>query len=214
MPEILLASGSPRRHELLGLTGWPIALAESDISESPSAGESPVELTRRLALEKTRGHPGLVLGSDTLVVDGEQILGKPSSVDEARRTLASLRGREHEVVTSIAVVDRQRGAERVDTCVSAVPMRDYMEAELERYLAGGSPLDKAGSYGIQDDDFRPVDLAQMRDCFANVMGLPLCHLVRNMRALGHEPPNDVPQACIAHTGYDCPVYADILEGRV
>lgn len=214
MPEILLASGSPRRRELLRLTGWPFTLAESEVAERALPGEAPIEFTRRLALEKAQLHRGLVLGADTVVVDGEQVLGKPASVSEARDTLASLRGRVHQVVTSIALVNREHATEHVETCLSQVPMREYPEVELETYLASGSPLDKAGSYGIQDDDFRPVDLEQMQDCYANVMGLPLCHLVRSMRAIGHEPPNDVPQACIAHTGYDCPVYEDILEWRV
>lgn len=170
-------------------------------------------MTRRLALKKAEGQAGLVLAADTVVVDDDRVLGKPRSKAEARGTLTQLRGRSHQVVTSIAVVDRAHGVRRLDTCVSRVPMREYAHDELEAYLSGGSPLDKAGSYGIQDQDFRPVDMRQMRDCFANVMGLPLCHLVRTMRALGHEPPNDVPQACIAHTGYDCPVYPAILERR-
>lgn len=198
---------------MLQLTGWPIAVDASQVAETPRPGERPVELTRRLAREKAAGLPGLVLGSDTVVVDGEQILGKPASVAEARATLAELRGREHQVVSSLAVVDRAHGIERLDTCISRVPMRRYSDRELESYLDGGSPLDKAGSYGIQDQDFQPVDMSRMRDCYANVMGLPLCHLVRTMRALGYEPPNDVPQACIAHTGYDCQVYPDILERR-
>lgn len=219
MPEILLASDSPRRRELLQLTGWPIATGAHHVPESRLPGEGPVEFTQRLARKKagshtaTSGLAGLVLGSDTVVVDGERILGKPASEAEARATLTELRGRAHRVVSSIAVVDHVNRVERVDTCISRVPMRDYSDDELEAYLSGGSPLDKAGSYGIQDAEFEPVDMDQMRDCFANVMGLPLCHLARTMRSLGYEPPNDVPQACVAHTGYDCTVYPDILEGR-
>lgn len=210
----MLASDSPRRRELLQLTGWPIMPAASDALETRRQGESPAEMTRRLALGKTEGQTGLVLGSDTVVVDGGRVLGKPRSEAEARATLTELRGRSHQVVSSIAVVDRAQGIQRLDTCVSEVPMRGYDDHELEIYLSSGSPLDKAGSYGIQDHDFRPVDMEAMKDCFANVMGLPLCHLVRTMRALGHEPPRDVPQACIAHTGYDCRVFSDILEGRI
>jgi predicted house-cleaning NTP pyrophosphatase (Maf/HAM1 superfamily) len=98
----------------------------------------------------------------------------------------------------------------VDTCVSEVPMREYADPEVEAYLDSGSPLDKAGAYGIQDGDFNPVDMSRMRDCFANVMGLPLCHLVRNLRRLGYEPPADVPAACQAFTGYECHVFPAIL----
>lgn len=212
------------------LTGWPLRVGGNHLDETPRPGESPVELTQRLALAKVRGEavaplfsgprsrpaegspdPQLALGADTVVVDGDRILGKPASEAEARQTLIGLRGRSHRVVTSIAVLDRQQRLERLDTCVSEVPMREYTNDELEAYLQGGSPLDKAGSYGIQDDDFLPVDLGQMHACFANVMGLPLCHVVRTVRSLGHQPAADVPHACIAHTGYDCPVYSEILE---
>lgn len=195
------------------LTGWPLVVGGNDRPELQLPGEQPTHMTRRLALQKTEGLAGLVLGSDTVVADDGRILGKPGSTAEARATLLELRGRSHQVVTSIALVDREQAIQRLDTCVSRIPMRDYSEPELERYLAGGSPMDKAGSYGIQDREFQPVDMRSLTDCYANVMGLPLCHVVRNMRALGHEPPNDVPQACCAHTGYDCQVYPAILRGE-
>lgn len=110
------------------------------------------------------------------------------------------------------ILEPDRGIELEDSCLSSVPMRDYDDAEIEAYLASESPLDKAGSYGIQDDGFDPVELSAMRDCFANVMGLPLCHVVRTMRKLGHEPPNNVPAACQRHTSYECPIYPQILQG--
>jgi predicted house-cleaning NTP pyrophosphatase (Maf/HAM1 superfamily) len=91
-------------------------------------------------------------------------------------------------------------------------MRAYTDQEIEDYIASGEPFDKAGAYGIQHAGFHPVEA--MRGCYANVMGLPLCHLARTLARLGVTPPRDVPAACQAHIGYDCPVHQDVLEGRV
>ena len=170
-------------------------------------------MTRRLALAKAvaaGGISGLILGADTVVVDGDRLLGKPENLEDARRMLEDLRGRSHRVVTSIALLDLDAGTQVVDTCESRVPMREFDDADLENYLASGNPLDKAGSYAIQDRDFMPVDVGAMQECFANVMGLPLCHVVRN---LPEAPPVDVPAACQAHTGYQCPIYQEVLEGK-
>jgi septum formation protein len=213
--KIRLASGSPRRLELIALTGWAIEAIPADIGEQHVPGEAPAAMTRRLAQEKAQAladRAELVLGADTVVIDGDRTLGKPTGVEDARRTLMRLRGRTHQVITSIAILKPEDGIQLDDRCLSAVPMRDYSDAEIERYLASESPLDKAGSYGIQDGGFRPVEMTAMRDCYANVMGLPLCHVARNLRKLGHEPPADVPTACQHHTGYECHVYPQILEG--
>ena len=212
---LTLASASPRRQELLRLTGWTLFSRPGEIDERPEPGEVPEQLTQRLAIHKARAAEGeLVLGADTVVVLEDEILGKPAGSEAAREMLRALRGRSHRVISSIALVDAAGHTIALDTCVSEVPMRDYAEAEIEQYLRSGSPLDKAGGYGIQDGDFNPVSMGQMHDCFANVMGLPLCHLVRNMRRLGYEPPADVPGACQAYTGYDCPVYPAILRGEM
>jgi predicted house-cleaning NTP pyrophosphatase (Maf/HAM1 superfamily) len=172
-------------------------------------------LTRRLARLKAQavGTQRLVLAADTTVVDGDELVGKPGDATEAVAMLARLRGRRHEVVTSIAV-RAPDGAVVVDTCTSSVPMRSYTDQEIERTVASGDPFDKAGGYNIQDRTFDPVDRGAFRDCFANVMGLPLCHVVRSLRRLGIEPDGDVAAACMAHLDYDCPVSADILGERV
>ncbi|MGH2620260.1 MAG: Maf family protein, partial [Anaerolineales bacterium] len=193
-----LASASPRREALLRLTGWKHFSRPAEVDERPELGESPEQLTQRLAINKARASGGeLALGADTVVVLENEVLGKPAGIDAAREMLQALRGRTHRVISSIALVDGEGRTVALDTCVSEVPMREYAEAEIEQYLRSGSPLDKAGGYGIQDGDFNPVNMDQMHDCFANVMGLPLCHLVRNMRRLGYEPPADVPGACQA-----------------
>lgn len=197
------------------LTGWNVEARPAEVEERQQLGEAPEMMTQRLAVAKARTTDGeLMLGADTVVVQDDQVLGKPADAAEARRMLEMLRGRRHRVVSSIALVDAEGRTLATDTCVSEVPMRDYAEGELETYLSSGSPLDKAGAYGIQDGGFQPVSMDEMRDCFANVMGLPLCHLVRCMRRLGHEPATDVPAACRAHTGYDCRVFPAILSGQL
>jgi len=212
--EIRLASASPRRLELLQLTGLEVRVTAADVDERRLRDEDPQAMTRRLALAKAKaveGKSGLVLGADTVVVDGTEVLGKPKDYDEARQMLESLRGRNHQVITSIALIDPDSGLEQVDTCKSNVPMRQYSDSELEYFLANGNPLDKAGAYAIQDKNLVPVDMDQMNDCYASVMGLPLCHVVRNLPAAA---PADVPAACQAHTGYQCPIYSDVLEGKL
>jgi septum formation protein len=196
------------------LTGLEVRVAAAEVDERRHQDESPGDMTRRLALAKAKavaGRSGLVLGADTVVVDGSEVLGKPEDFGEARQMLEALRGRSHQVVTSIAFYNPETDSELIDTCESNVPMRQYSDLDLEQYLANGNPLDKAGSYAIQDGDFMPVDIDQMQDCFANVMGLPLCHVARNLPLA---PLADVPAACQAHTGYRCPIYADVLEGKV
>jgi MAF protein len=207
-----LASGSPRRGELLALTGLTIEVRPASADETPRPGESGVAMTRRLAQTKAEATPGdgmIALAADTTVVDGAELLGKPTDANDARRMLAQLRGRAHTVVTSIAV-RAPDGTVRVDTCESVVPMRPYTDAEIDGYLAGSDALDKAGAYAIQDDLFDPVDRQAFAGCFANVMGLPLCHLTRALREMGAEPAVDVPAACMAHLDYDCRVHSTIL----
>lgn len=211
---LTLASASPRRQELLRLTGWKVVTRPAEVEERQEPGETPENMTRRLAVAKARATVGeLVLGADTVVVRDDEVLGKPADEVQARLMLQALRGRSHQAVSSIALVSTNGRTLATDTCVSDVPMRKYTDEEIEGYLASGSPLDKAGAYGIQDGGFQPVSMDGMQDCFANVMGLPLCHLVRSMRRLGHEPPADVPAACQAHTGYDCRVFPAILRGE-
>lgn len=218
-PLILLASASPRRDELLALTGWPFRACPTSVDESPLPGEDGAALARRLAEAKVRAaansatHSAYVLAADTIVQDGERILGKPADEAEARRMLSGLRGHDHGVVTAIALLAADMGELIVDACETMVPMRAYADEELEAYLNSGGHRDKAGAYGIQDNGFRPVDVASMHGCYANVMGLPLCHLVRSMRRLGLEPAADVPDACQSHNAYACDVYLQVLGGE-
>ena len=215
MYDFILASGSPRRKELLERTGWRVMLRPVILEENLFAGESPQAYAERLALEKAENAISednmFVLGADTIVISGNRILGKPENEEDALDILRELQGKMHKVLTAIALVDPFIERTSVETCETYVPMRAYNEQEMEDYIASGSPLDKAGAYGIQDEKFHPVDVDSLVGCYANVMGLPLCHLTNMMREFGGKTPPAVPERCIAYTNYNCHVYKEILQ---
>jgi MAF protein len=215
---IWLASASPRRRELLGLTGLAFEVRPANVDETPRPGEPPEDYVRRLSREKAetaaRGAAAdatearaLMIGADTEVVFRGRILGKPAGAAEARAMLASLRGATHRVLSAITILDLAGGLDLTEVAETDVPMRDYSDEEISDYIASGDPFDKAGAYAIQHAGFHPV--ARLHGCYANVMGLPLCHLTRALRRLDLRLAG-VPEACQAHTGYQCPVYQSIL----
>lgn len=214
--QLVLASASPRRRELLALTGWAATVRPASADEELHAGETAASLAQRLsrakasevAAEAARG--ALVLGADTVVALNGTLLGKPADATEAGAMLESLRGRTHAVVTGLTLIADDGLWREHEICHTQVPMRDYTPQEAQAYVASGAAFDKAGGYGIQDRGFDPVDMSQMTGCYANVMGLPLCHLVRLMRRRALRPAADVPAACQAFTGYRCGVYSQIL----
>lgn len=220
---LILASGSPRRRELLGVLGMPFEVRAADVDETPHPDEEPEACAQRLAREKlqtsncqrptskNKSGQEFVIAADTIVVLDGEILGKPRDAAEAAAMLRRLRGRAHEVMSAIAVVNTATGERREALCRSEVRMREYSAAEIAGYVAGGDPLDKAGAYAIQHDGFRPVE--HFNHCYASVMGLPLCHLTRALRQLGAEPPADVPTACQQFNDYQCPIYQEILEPK-
>ncbi|MBL8058052.1 MAG: septum formation protein Maf [Anaerolineales bacterium] len=220
MRPLLLASASPRRRQLLALAGWTFTTLAANADETPLPGEAPEAFVRRLSELKARSAAhaapagALVIGSDTTVVIDGQILNKPGDAAEARAMLTQLRGREHIVLTAITVLDTVTGQAFTDLARSRVPMRAYSAAELEAYVATGDPLDKAGAYAIQHPAFQPVDRAAFVDCFANVMGLPLCHLLRRLRRLGLDALTDLPAECQAFIPYACPVFERLLNEPV
>jgi MAF protein len=184
----VLASASPRRRELLEGLGIRLRVEESGVDETPGqGGGSPVDLACDLAARKARavagrvGH-GLVLGADTLVVLEGRVLGKPLAEREALGMLTGLRGKTHQVITGVALVDASSGALRVAHVVSHVTMRHYADAEAEAFVASGGAWDKAGAYAVQDPVFQPA--ASVHGCYANVMGLPLCTVSRLMAEAG------------------------------
>jgi MAF protein len=212
---IILASNSPRRKELLTLSGLPFRACATEIDESPLQGEAPWTYVLRLAEDKARTIAAqvpvdsLVIAADTTVADGMDILGKPVDARQAGEMLIRLRGHLHQVCTAVAILRPADGTLLLDSCTTDVPMRNYSQAEITAYVATGDPLDKAGAYAIQHDGFHPVEY--LDGCYANVVGLPLCHLVRLLRRLNISPPVDVPAACQEALRYECPVFNAILD---
>jgi MAF protein len=186
---LVLASASPRRREILATLGLPFVVRAGDVDESPLAREEPASLARRLAEAKARAVAAnagerYVAGADTVVVLDGALLGKPADDAAATAMLRSLRGREHQVVSGVAVLDRIAGRCAVGALSTRVWMRDYGDDEVARYVASGEPLDKAGAYAIQDPHFRPV--ARIEGCYLNVVGLPLCLLLNLLWEAGVE----------------------------
>lgn len=189
----------------------------SDVDESLQAGEAPRDYVLRLAKDKALAvlkkahHENIIIGADTAVVDGDMILGKPIDMADAERMLKQLRGHTHQVYTGLAiyrVADEQLFTE---LCITDVPMRSYSDDEISAYVQSGDPLDKAGAYAIQHPGFLPVE--SMQGCFASVMGLPMCHIVRALRKFNIHPSGDVPTSCQAFLQYQCPVSHAILRGE-
>jgi len=189
-----------------------------ELDERPLPGENPKAYVLRLAEAKARAAipsaapDAVIVAADTTVVDGSEILGKPVDHLQAEAMLRSLRGRSHQVYTALAVWRNADGALLTDCCSTDVPMRAYSDQEILSYVASGDPMDKAGAYAIQHNGFHPVEALQ--GCYANVMGLPLCHLLRTLRKLGISGNVDLPQACQAALEYNCPVSAQVIRGEI
>ena len=214
---LVLASQSPRRRTLMNIAGYTFHTTTADIDETPLPDEKPVDYTLRVSRIKAQAVRDdlspevLIIASDTTVACGDELLGKPASAQEARDTLQHLRGEHHQVYTAVTVLDNQSGQLVQDLAVTDLVMRPYTDAEIEGYIATGDPFDKAGSYAIQHEGFAPV--AHYEGCYANVMGLPLCHLTRTLRRWGIQPTEDVPTACQDFNEIECPVYEEILTGH-
>lgn len=197
---LILASASPRRRELLRLLVADFHVMPSDLAETLAPG-SRRSAAAGLALDKARavagrlaegaealspgareGEPLVVLGADTIVVIDGEALGKPAGAEEARGMLRRLRGREHEVITGVAVVDARTGRADSVAVVSRVRMADYAESDIEAYVASGEPLDKAGAYAIQGAGGTLV--VGLDGSFSNVVGLPLAETSGLLAAFG------------------------------
>ena len=189
-----------------------------DVDESPRPGEYPRTYVTRLATEKALAASALlrpesvVVAADTTVADGTKILGKPENATEAVKMLKHLRGRTHQVFTAIAILPFGWDEPEIDLCITDVPMRDYTDEEIYAYVATGDPLDKAGGYAIQHPRFRPV--TSLNGCYANVVGLPLCHLTRTLEKAGALARADVPRNCQRTLQYECPIFHQVLEGSM
>lgn len=225
---ILLASNSPRRQKLLSLGGWHFDKKASDIDESVLPGETPAEYVIRLArakalkvqrdIEKDPSADLIIVAADTTVVDPNFpkidspsesiILGKPAHAQEAVEMLKKLRARVHLVYTGIAVIRVSDGRMLSEVVITDVPMRDYSDEEIHQYVESGDPFDKAGAYAIQHSSFHPVQ--NLQGCYANVMGLPICHVSRLLSRLGSPAETDISTECQEYLEYKCPVFQQAL----
>jgi septum formation protein len=182
---LVLASQSPRRAEILRQAGIPFVVRAGSVDETPQHGEAPEVYVRRLAEAKALAVPAgadeIVLGADTTVVAGGEILAKPEDAADARRMLTILSGRRHEVMTGICL---RRGEERIcDHEVTAVWFAPMSAQEIADYVATGEPMDKAGAYAVQGGASKFVP--RIEGCYFNIMGLPISlvyrHYVKLMR---------------------------------
>lgn len=211
MPKpFILASQSPRRRELLAQLDIPFDVVVSDIPEDEQIGEPPEAYARRLSIEKAQAvarkvnKPALILAADTIVVDGDEVLGKPRNAAEAAAMLRRLRGRTHTVYTAVTLLDTESGKILTEAPDTPVKMRHYTDQEIADYIGTGDPLDKAGAYAIQHAGFHPVE--DFAHCYANVMGLPVCRVARMLEQFGITLSQDAIDACHNHMGVPCALY--------
>jgi septum formation protein len=179
---LTLASGSPRRRQLLEMLGIPVRVVPSNVPEVRQPAETPLDYVERLAREKALGVRGrLVLGADTTVIVRDEVLEKPADEADALRMLGKLQGRTHQVVTSVALAS---GGGRIHqaTDVTNVRFRRMSEDFLRAYVATGEPMDKAGAYGIQGYGAALVE--RIEGDFFSVMGLPIRLVLRLMEEAG------------------------------
>jgi septum formation protein len=185
-PVLILASSSPRRQELLREAGIAFEVHPAHINEDQNEGEPPLDYACRLAQEKAQAvaarHPlRSVLGADTIVIVGQEVLGKPRDPADAARMLRILSGRSHNVTTAVCLISAS-GDTETRSCTTQVFFRQLAEHEIQQYVAGGEPMDKAGAYAIQGGASRWTD--RIEGEFSNVVGLPLSLVTEMLRKNG------------------------------
>ncbi|MEK3720937.1 Maf family protein [Paenibacillus sp. FSL H8-0034] len=190
--KIILASSSPRRQELIQTLGLPYEIRVSDVQEDTEPGMSPSEIVEQLSGRKAAAvcemfkaeqrTEGIVIGSDTIVVLGDQVLGKPQDRKDAARMLEALQGKVHHVYSGVACMDLGTGRELYAHRVTAVYMKPMSTLQIERYIDTNEPMDKAGSYAIQGIGATLIE--RIEGDYFNVVGLPLCLLGEMLGELG------------------------------
>ncbi|MCH7951505.1 septum formation inhibitor Maf [Patescibacteria group bacterium] len=202
--KLILASSSERRRELLSWLGVPFEVVVSELDESQIQADDPGSLVSRLAVEKAKAvakdlNDGLVIGADTIVYIGGEIIGKPKDEKDAVRILRKLSGNTHWVYTGVAVVDASSGKNSVDVEKTAVTFREIPEGEIQAYVDSGEPLDKAGGYAIQMGAAGFVE--KVEGSYTNVVGLPLLTLAELLEKQGYSVKKDVSKIVFKKTGY-------------
>ena len=175
LEKVMLASGSPRRREIMTAVGWPFEVRTPDVDESVRPGEDPVDYVQRLAQEKALAvteqiETGLVLAADTTVVIEREILGKPEDDEDAKRMLRLLSGKWHEVLTGVSLV-RVNGPTVTSFERTRVRFAAMTEEEIDWYVSLGEPLGKAGAYGIQGP--AALFIEEIEGDYLNIVGLPV-----------------------------------------
>jgi len=188
--KLILASGSPRRKHLLQQLGLEFDVCESGVDEETNVPNDPDlqvrVLSERKAVAVAAGKKeGIVIGADTIVVLDGAILGKPKDARHAVKMLAMLSGRTHEVYSGFTLLDCETNRKRIAVEVTKVSFRHLSLKEIEEYVASGSPLDKAGAYGIQDD-YGAVFVKSIEGCFYNVVGFPLSRFYTELQQFQKE----------------------------
>ena len=184
--QLILASGSPRRKELLSLFRIPFTVVPADVDETMDPAKAPCEEVARLSAKKARAvkrePDDVVIAADTIVVCEGKVLGKPKSEENAYHMLSLLSGRDHQVMTGCTVL---RGEKSVTfTEVTDLHFRTLSEREIRAYIASGEPMDKAGAYGIQGG--AALFCRRMEGDYYNVMGLPVCRLWQTLQSIAPE----------------------------
>jgi septum formation protein len=186
--KLILASGSPRRAEILRVAAIPFTVLSSAVDETPFPGESPQDHVQRLANAKAElvaaraVGPAIIIAADTVVALDGRILGKPRSSDDARNMLERLSGHTHFVITGVALIRLPDAERRTFVESTLVHFAKLSEEELNRYLATDEPYDKAGAYAIQGRAGRYIP--RIEGCYFNVVGLPLARLQHSLNELG------------------------------
>ena len=191
--QLILASVSPRRRDILSAMGIAFEVVPPLEEETPTDGGDAVAVALGRAVHKVRAvaarvKEGTVIAADTVVAVGSDILGKPATEEMAGQFLRRLRGKQHRVITALALIDTASGKELTDHRISRVFMRQYSDDEIADYVARGNPWDKAGAYAIQDTQFHLV--ARVAGCYLNVVGLPVCTSLRLLSQMGIHPTID------------------------
>ena len=188
---LILASQSPRRKELLGLFHIPFTVRVADIDETMDPSRAPysevARVSRLKALAVPRAPDDVVIAADTIVVCQGKVLGKPHDADEAKQMLRLLSGRDHQVMTGMTVLRGDAAA--VVTEVTDLHFRELTDKEIDAYVASGEPMDKAGAYGIQGG--AALFCQRLEGDYYNVMGLPVCRLAQVLKELAPELMGDM-----------------------
>lgn len=180
---LILASGSPRRKNLLTVTGFEFQIIKSNYEEDMTIDMNPQDLVQFLALNKAKdvakNNQGVILAADTFVVFNNKILGKPKDKEDAKKMLRILSGKTHQVMTGIAIIDTQTKNQSSKIVISDVTFRNLSDKDIENYVNTGEPMDKAGSYAVQTNNASLVE--NINGDYTSIIGLPIGKVIEELK---------------------------------